>query len=42
MKRRVAQIVLASLAVITLTACIVINRDSDARLTPASVSSDTR
>ncbi|GGE46837.1 hypothetical protein GCM10011367_22050 [Marinicauda pacifica] len=40
MKRRVAQIVLASLAVITLTACVVIARDGGADFAPPSVSSD--
>lgn len=41
MKRRVAQVVLAGIAVITLTACIIVHENSEAGFLPAPASSQT-
>ena len=42
MKRRVAQIVLAGLAVVTLSACIIIAGDGDAEFAPSHTAQDQR
>lgn len=41
MKRRIAQIVLAGIAVVTLTACIIVHENGNADFRPAPASSPT-
>lgn len=41
MKRRIAQIVLAGIAVITLTACIIVHESGGADFAPVPVSNQT-